>query len=83
MGWTLEDSANNYPWRVGRKLGRTVYAQEGDVPSDDDPLLGFMESDAIAEQVVEAINHLRAPPDHPTPIPTTTPHPTKPPPTPL
>lgn len=56
MGWTLDDSANNFPWRVGRKLGRTVYAQEGDAPSDDDPLLGLMETEEIARQVVVAVN---------------------------
>jgi len=57
MGWTLDDSANNYPWRVGRKLGRTVYAQVGPVPSDDDELLGLMETEAIAESVVKAHNY--------------------------
>lgn len=53
MGWTLEDSANNYPWRVGRKLGRTIYAQLGEEPSADDPFLGLMESEDIAVTVVQ------------------------------
>ena len=56
MGWTLDDSANNYPWRVGRKLGRTIYAQVGPEPSDDDELLGLMETESIAASVVEAHN---------------------------
>lgn len=56
MVWHLDDSANNYPWRVGRKLGRTVYAQEGPEPSDDDPLLGLMETEHIAAYVVELHN---------------------------
>lgn len=59
MGWTLEDSANNYPWRVGRKLGRTVYAQVGDEPDDEDPFLGLMETEDIAAQVVDAMNRIR------------------------
>lgn len=56
MGWTLEDSANNYPWRVGRKLGRTIYAQVGDDPDDDDVLLGMMDTAEIAAHVVHDHN---------------------------
>jgi hypothetical protein len=59
VGWTLEDSANNYPWRVGRKLGRTIYVQPGDEPSDDDEFLGLMESEEIAAQVVDAVNYVK------------------------
>lgn len=59
MSWTLEDSANNYPWRVGRKLGRTIYAQEGDEPSDDDAFLGLMETEDIAATVVNAVNYVK------------------------
>jgi hypothetical protein len=56
MGWNVNDSANNYPWRVGRKLGRTIYAQVGYEPSDDDELLGLMETNEIAEMVVALVN---------------------------
>lgn len=28
-------------WRTGRKLGRTIYAQLGDQPSDDDELIAI------------------------------------------
>lgn len=59
MGWTLEDSANNYPWRVGRKLGRTIYAQAGSEPSDDDEFLGLMDSEEIAATVVDAVNYVK------------------------
>lgn len=59
MGWNLEDSANNYPWRVGRKLGRTIYAQEGDAPSDEDPLLGIMDTADLAAMVVDAVNYTK------------------------
>jgi len=43
-------------WRVGRKLGRTIYRQLGAEPSWDDPFLGIMETRDLAEQVVEAHN---------------------------
>lgn len=42
--------------RVGRKVGRTIYRQLGDRPSDSDPLIGLMDSAALAEAVVTAVN---------------------------
>ncbi|MGH2936921.1 MAG: hypothetical protein ACRDPE_02245 [Solirubrobacterales bacterium] len=42
-------------WRVGRKLGRTLYKQEGLEPTDEDRFLGLMESAELAEMVVEAM----------------------------
>lgn len=45
-------------WRVGRKLRRTVYHQLGEQPSDDDILVGFMETAALAQQVVDEHNRL-------------------------
>lgn len=42
-------------WRVGRKLGRTLYLQEGDAPSDEDRFLGLMEKPELAEIVVESV----------------------------
>lgn len=44
------------PWRVGRKVGRTIYVQEGAEPSDDDMLIGLMDSEYLAEVVVDAVN---------------------------
>jgi hypothetical protein len=38
--------------RQGRKVGRTIYAQLGDQPSDDDPLVGVMDTAELARQVV-------------------------------
>lgn len=35
-------------WRVGRKVGRTIYAQAGDEPSDDDVLIGVMDTPDLA-----------------------------------
>ena len=43
-------------WRVGRKVGRTIYAQVQDEPSDNDRLIGLMDSVVIAEGVCEAHN---------------------------
>lgn len=43
-------------WRTGRKLGRTVYAQAGTEPADDDVLLGLMDTPALARETCEAHN---------------------------
>jgi len=44
------------PWRTGRKVGRTIYVQIGDEPSDGDPLIGVMDTPELAALVVEAVN---------------------------
>lgn len=43
-------------WRTGRKIGRTIYAQVGSQSSDDDPVLGMMDSIALAARVVSDHN---------------------------
>lgn len=43
-------------WRTGRKVGRTLYAQQGDRPHDSDPLIGVMDTPELAERVVMAVN---------------------------
>lgn len=43
-------------WRTGRKLGRTIYAQHGPAPSDDDVLLGMMDTALLASAVVDDHN---------------------------
>jgi hypothetical protein len=45
-------------WRVGRRVGRTIYAQIGAEPSDDDVLIGVMDTPAIARAAVEGHNRL-------------------------
>lgn len=45
------------PWRVGRKLGRTIYQMVGDQPSDDDVCIGMMDTAELARWVVNAVNH--------------------------
>jgi hypothetical protein len=44
------------PWRIGRKLGRTIYAVVGDGPSDDDILLGLVDDMLVAELIVDTHN---------------------------
>jgi hypothetical protein len=43
-------------WRVGRKVGRTIYEQLGPEPSDDDELIGVMDTVELAAIVVQAVN---------------------------
>jgi hypothetical protein len=47
---------NQWRWRTGRKVGRTVYVQWGNEPSDADTLIGMMDSVEIAEEAVSAHN---------------------------
>jgi hypothetical protein len=37
------------PWRTGRKVGRTIYAQTSDEPSDHDTLIGVMDTRKLAQ----------------------------------
>ena len=46
----------NLPWRIGRSVGRTVYAQLGPDPSDVDVLIGMMDSRELAHAAVYAHN---------------------------
>lgn len=48
------------PWRNGRKVGRTIYAQMGPEPSDDDPLIGVMDTRVLAADAVCAHNAVLA-----------------------
>jgi hypothetical protein len=45
------------PWRQGRKVGRNLYAQVSDDPSDDDIIIGQMDTAGLAAVVVLAHNH--------------------------
>jgi hypothetical protein len=47
----LEALVVTSPWRVGRSLGRSVYARVGD-DLDGDVFVGLMETRALAAQVV-------------------------------
>ncbi len=43
-------------WRTGRRVGRTMYAQAGLCPSDDDVLIGTMDTPELAEAACRAHN---------------------------
>jgi hypothetical protein len=46
-------------WRTGRKVGRTIYRQFYDEPSDKDQLIGVMDTPELAQEVVESVNTMR------------------------
>lgn len=48
-------------WRTGRKVGRTIYLQVRDQPSDSDRLIGVMDSPQLAAEAVDAVNARRQP----------------------
>lgn len=43
-------------WRIGRKVGRTIYAMIDILASDDDILIGMMDSYELSVNVVESHN---------------------------
>ena len=47
---------DNAYWRLGRKLGRTIYAMVALEPSDDDVFLGIMDTAETAGRVVNDHN---------------------------
>lgn len=49
-------AAASMPWRVGRKVGRTIYAQSGPTASDDDRLIGTMDTPELAAEAVRTHN---------------------------
>jgi hypothetical protein len=50
-------------WRVGRKVGRTVYAQIDDEPTDNDCLIGVFDTKELAAEAVRAHNAFIASPE--------------------
>jgi hypothetical protein len=42
--------------RTGRKVGRTLYFQLGPEPTDEDALLGMMDSASVAQEIVRRWN---------------------------
>ena len=47
-------------WRTGRKVGRTIYVQNGDDPADGDRLIGMMDTPEMAALACAAVNRLSA-----------------------
>lgn len=54
------ETLTDRPWRVGRTLGRTVYAQVVAEPGKGDVLLGLMESEFLARLVIDLHNRTLA-----------------------
>jgi hypothetical protein len=50
------ETPQDSPWRVGQKVGRTIYVMVGGEAGDEDELIGVMDSGAIAAAAVEAHN---------------------------
>lgn len=43
-------------YRTGRKVGRTIYRVVGDSASDDDVLVGMLDTPELAAEFVDAMN---------------------------
>lgn len=56
--WEAAYAPSMVRWRVGRKIGRTIYLQLGDEPTDGDPLIGLMDTPALAMIAVTAVNEM-------------------------
>jgi hypothetical protein len=52
----LSPPAYRVPWRTGRKVGRTIYAQFGTEPGDSDSLIGVMDTPELAAEAVRSHN---------------------------
>ena len=46
-------------WRTGRKVGRTIYVQVRDEPSDGDHLIGVMDTPELAQEAVDGVNAIK------------------------
>lgn len=53
---TQPEDLTRVRWRTGRTVGRTIYAQPGDQPRVGDPLIGVMDTPALAVVAVEQHN---------------------------
>src|SRR5690625_988040 len=42
--------------RQGRSVGRTLYHQQGPEPSEDDPIIGMVDTPELAATIVAAVN---------------------------
>jgi hypothetical protein len=60
----MYELAQRATWRVGRKVGRTIYAQILSEPSDGDVLIGVMDTRELAVLAVQSHNrYLQEQPD--------------------
>ncbi len=56
----MTDTACGQRWRTGRHVGRTIYEQLSDGPSDDDTLIGVMDSPELAAEACRCHNAMLA-----------------------
>lgn len=55
----MSDDPTSLPWRVGRSVGRTIYAcPPGSEPRNGELLIGVMDSPELAVEAVDAHNHM-------------------------
>jgi hypothetical protein len=52
----VRQGLHEHPWRQGRHEPRHLYAQIGAEPSDDDPIVGTLDTPEAAEEACEAHN---------------------------
>lgn len=45
-----------YEWRQGRRVGRCIHAMTAPVPSEEDVLIGVMDSPHLSQHIVEIHN---------------------------
>lgn len=45
-----------FPWRVGRSVGRTIYAVRGAAGGKNDTLIGVMDTAFLAREAVDCHN---------------------------
>lgn len=56
-GMMAGNDPENYYWRVGRKVRRTIYAMHDHFTAhEDDVLIGMMDTPALAKAAVDAHN---------------------------
>jgi len=49
-------SLRDYPLRLGRKLGRTLYVGIGGDVRDDDVVIGMVDTPELAQEIMKAVN---------------------------
>ena len=57
----FEEEYATAKWRVGRTVGRTIYAMRGAEASETDALIGMMDTPALAKAAVESHNKIHFP----------------------
>ena len=49
-------SLRDYPLRLGRKLGRTLYLETGQGERDDDVVFGLVDTPELGQEIMQAVN---------------------------